>query len=592
MKKRKLKIGIMAQVALTFVICGLVVSLYTFYSQYKTSNQNITELLERQADRIAEEVMQSVWEYPAHKWLVRYWYEHADSLDIEYDADFSGATATEEKCRILNEKYPQIQLRYADEEDILSMDEEDQKRYAEIAYSWLITHINQIKRSNEIDFLYCIVTNGSFNKQFFLFSAADEGAVRSSKYEDVYPLGVTVDVSDTDLPGAMRSAVNNNGYLADTGKYVDYYDYYGTLDDKYILIGITYNLSGMHERVRKSTINGTVLTVVCLSAMSVVCLGLILSLILIPLKEAQQNIRLYKKTKDSETIIRNLGCIRSTNEIGQLSEDIIELAKEIDDYTVRIQKITSKEERINAELEFATRIQSGLLPGNFKALSDKRNFDIFASMTPAREVGGDFYDFDMIDDDHLYLAIADVSGKGIPAAMVMMASQIVLQSYAKNGDSPAQILTKTNRVICDKNREEMFVTAWVGILELSTGKLTAANAGHEYPVLIKGGTAELYKDKHGFVLGGIETAKYTDYELTLSPGDKLFVYTDGVPEATNRDENMFGTERMLKALNTVADESPEKILHTIHTSADAFVNNAEQFDDLTMMCIEYQGDKL
>ena len=210
-------------------------------------------------------------------------------------------------------------------------------------------------------------------------------------------------------------------------------------------------------------------------------------------------------------------------------------------------------------------------------------------MDPAKEVGGDFYDFFLIDDDHLGLVMADVSGKGVPAALFMMASKIILQSVAMLGFSPAEILNKTNEAICSNNPAEMFVTVWIGILELSTGKLTAANAGHEYPVFKQpDGSFAICKDKHGFVLGGMDGLQYKEYELQLLPGTKLFLYTDGVPEATNARNELFGTARMLAALNADADASPEQLLKNVRAEVDKFVDGAEQFDELTMLCIEYK----
>ncbi len=249
-----------------------------------------------------------------------------------------------------------------------------------------------------------------------------------------------------------------------------------------------------------------------------------------------------------------------------------------------------KSERIKSELDLATRIQADMLPNIYPAFPDRNEFDIYATMNPAKEVGGDFYDYFLIDDDHLCLVMADVSGKGVPAALFMMASKIVLANNAMMGKTPAQILTDVNAAICSNNHEEMFVTVWLGILEISSGKLTAANAGHEYP-LLKGadGKFELFKDKHGFVIGGMAGAKYKEYEIMLEPGSKLFVYTDGVPEATNSANEMFGTNRMLDAINEDITLSPENVLKTVRVSVDKFVGDAEQFDDLTMLCLEYKG---
>ncbi len=278
------------------------------------------------------------------------------------------------------------------------------------------------------------------------------------------------------------------------------------------------------------------------------------------------------------------------DETQTLADAFASLTQRMKDYIRENEAITAEKERIGTELSVATRIQAAMLPSIFPPFPERSDFDIYASMDPAREVGGDFYDFFLIDEDHLCLVIADVSGKGVPAALFMMASKIILQSCAMLGNSPAEILRLTNEAICSNNEAEMFITAWVGILELSTGKLTAANAGHEYPVLKRAdGGFELLRDKHGFVLGGIAGQRYTQYELQLEKGAKLFLYTDGVPEANAAGGEMFSLERMLGALNAAPDGTPEQILRGVRGALDEFVKDAEQFDDITMLCVEYKG---
>ena len=249
-----------------------------------------------------------------------------------------------------------------------------------------------------------------------------------------------------------------------------------------------------------------------------------------------------------------------------------------------------KMERIDAELSLATRIQSSSLPKVFPPFPDRTEFDIFASMTPAKEVGGDFYDFLMVDDDHLALVIGDVSGKGVPAALFMMVSKVLIHNAVMNDLSPARVLQLVNHQICANNPEDMFVTVWLGVLEISTGKLTAANAGHEYPVVKKAGEHfVLFKERHGLVIGGMDYARYREYELQLDPGAKVFLYTDGVAEATDAKNQMFGTDRMVQALRTRENGSPEEIQAAVRCAVQEFVDTAPQFDDLTMLCLQYNG---
>ena len=252
-------------------------------------------------------------------------------------------------------------------------------------------------------------------------------------------------------------------------------------------------------------------------------------------------------------------------------------------------KAEMEKQRLVTELKTASAIQTSILPHIFPPFPDRSEFEIYASMDPAKEVGGDFYDFFLIDDDHLCMVIADVSGKGIPASLFMMVSKTILQNNARFSESVSETLARANEALCTNNKADMFVTVWMGILEISTGKLTASNAGHEYPAIMHDGKFELIKDKHGLAVAAMEGVKYTDYELTLSPGDKLFVYTDGVPEATDAGNNLFGTDRMVEALNSDPAASPEQIMANVRHAVDDFVKDAEQFDDLTMLCIEYKG---
>jgi len=261
------------------------------------------------------------------------------------------------------------------------------------------------------------------------------------------------------------------------------------------------------------------------------------------------------------------------------------------DLTEKFAKQQLEASRIDAELSMATRIQSDMLPNIFPAFPERSEFDIYASMKPAKEVGGDFYDFFFIDEDRLGLVMADVSGKGVPAALFMMASKILVQNYAMMKKDPKAALEAANDQICRNNREQMFVTVWLGILDLKTGMLTASNAGHEYPIIkLPGGSYELKKDKHGFVIGGMEGLKYKEYEIQLEKGSVLFLYTDGVAEASNAENELFGTERLLETLNVCDAATPKEVLCDVDAAVEAFVNGAPQFDDLTMLCLKYNGN--
>ena len=589
MKREKRKQSIFLQVAILFLISIVATGIFTYVSENYICDVSVKQQTQVQAEKIANEAKMALKEYPAYAWLVRYWYTHADTMDIEYDAEFDGDSLTSQKVRLFTQRHPDLQLRYMNEEQCRALSAEDKQLYAEIAYSWLISRIDQIKQSYNVSYLFCVIAKEPFDQQFFLFSGAEHGAVRGTGYEDAYILGHTVSVNKSQTE-AMRSASKYYGHLADAGKYVDYYTLIWSFDGNNVMIGLTYAVPELESDVQAQTRLGATIAWINQLLLSVICMALLLYFILRPLKRVQFHIRNYKETKESEPVIAGLESIRSRNEIGRLADDVSEMVREIDAHIEQLTAITAEKERIGTELALATRIQEDMLPNIFPAFPDRHEFDIYAAMDPAKEVGGDFYDFFLIDEDHLCMVMADVSGKGVPAALFMMASKIILADSALMGKSPAQILTDTNAMICPNNREEMFVTVWLGILEISTGRLTAANAGHEYPVIKQadGGFA-LFKDKHGFVIGGMDGFKYKEYEIMLHPGDKIFLYTDGVPEATNANQELFGVDRMLSALNSDVNASPEQILKNVRAAVDGFVSGAEQFDDLTMLCLEYKG---
>lgn len=278
------------------------------------------------------------------------------------------------------------------------------------------------------------------------------------------------------------------------------------------------------------------------------------------------------------------------DEINHLMGAFKEMGIKMDKYMTDLTKITAEKERIGAELDVATRIQASMLPNIFPAYPERDEFDIYASMDPAKEVGGDFYDFFMIDDNHLALVIADVSGKGVPAALFMMMSKILIKNQASVTKNPGEILESVNNSLCENNEANMFVTVWLGIVDISTGLMKCSNAGHEYPVIKRAnGAFEIFKDPHGLACAAMEGMPYGEYEIQFEKGDSLFAYTDGLPEATNSNDELYDMERMVESLNAHSCENLESFLKDIRKDVDAFVADAPQFDDLTMLVFTYKG---
>ena len=403
------------------------------------------------------------------------------------------------------------------------------------------------------------------------------------------------DAKNTDAAEKLRSG--NAGDIAyEVVKGSDGVSYYAgyiltaVKDEHRYALCVLYDWSDFRQKL-----NDSILPSVLISAALIVLANILLIRFLYvrsirPVTKIQKNVREYTDTKDTERIVSELSKITAENEFGELAGDVSHLANEMERYTSEIARLAGEQERTAAELDLASRIQLSALPSVYPAFPEYGEFDIYATMTPAKEVGGDFYDFFLTDSDHLVLVIADVSGKGVPAALFMMMSKILLNDKAMIGGTPSEILAFVNDRICSRNEDNMFVTAWLGILEISTGKLTCANAGHEYPAVRRAdGSFGLLKDKHSAAVGTMAGVKYRNYEIQLEPGDSVFVYTDGVPEATNSDDVLFGTDRMIEALNTNPGVEPEELLRTVKAAVDTFVGDAPQFDDLTMLTLRYFG---
>ena len=284
--------------------------------------------------------------------------------------------------------------------------------------------------------------------------------------------------------------------------------------------------------------------------------------------------------------------IKTGDEIEDLAMSVYDMEKDIVNYIDNLQTITAEKERISSELDVAKRIQLGILPRVFPPFPNRREFDIYATMDPAKEVGGDFYDFYLIDEDHLAMIMADVSGKGIPAALFMGLTKTLIKNRCIMGEnlSTAEILYDVNNQICESNDADMFVTVWFCILQISTGRLTVTNAGHEHPVVKRAGdkyALEVYR--HSPAVAVMSDIQFEEHEYQLEPGDCLFVYTDGVPEATNAEDKLFGTDRLIKSLNREPDANAAKLLANVKRDIDEFVGESPQFDDITMMCFKYMG---
>ncbi len=283
--------------------------------------------------------------------------------------------------------------------------------------------------------------------------------------------------------------------------------------------------------------------------------------------------------------------VKNQDEIGTLAHTVHQMEYDVCRNMEELTRVTSEKERIGTELALAAKIQLEMLPKGYPPFPERKDFDLYATMTPAKEVGGDLYDYIMLDGDHLLMVVGDVSGKGVSAALFMAKCKVLIDLYAGLSLTPKEIFEKTNNQLCAGNATGLFVTCWLGIFTLSTGRLRFVNAGHPYPVLYRKAADEFsfLKEKPNLVLAGIEDFPYSQYEVTLQKGDRLFIYTDGVTEATDTEQKLFGDERLLEAMQNTRTLNAPDTLSQIRKQIDGFTGEAEQFDDITMMSFEWIG---
>ncbi|MEM1483421.1 SpoIIE family protein phosphatase [Oscillospiraceae bacterium PP1C4] len=384
--------------------------------------------------------------------------------------------------------------------------------------------------------------------------------------------------------------ITNNetyGYLASA--YVPISDSNGV---RVALVSVDISMDKINGEIKQFMLTIILLVTAILLAFIVLYYFFIQASVIVPVKKlhhATSNV-----VNNQMSSIENFSInIKTGDEIEDLAKAFTYMTVELKEYIKNLSQITAEKERIGAELNVATQIQADMLPSIFPAFPERSEFDIYATMQPAKEVGGDFYDFFLIDNDHLVVVMADVSGKGVPAALFMVIAKTLLKNHAQAGLSPSETFTTTNGQLCENNEAGLFVTAWMGVLEISTGKFTYVNAGHNPPLVKRcDGEFEYLKCRPGFVLAGMEGVKYRQNEMKLYAGDTLYLYTDGVTEATDTMNELYGEARLQKVLNQNASVPLSELLPLVRADIDLFVKGAPQFDDITMLGLKISGGKL
>ena len=460
--------------------------------------------------------------------------------------------------------------------------------------------IRDMVDNNDVEYLYVVRPHGT--GVTFLFDSDMEMAEDATSYYDggYCALGTYVDVEGAFLENLDKLLAGEEippiveqdpsfGWLMTAMTPVHHDD--GSLAG-YVMADISMNEV---KSTQRTFLLGLTALLAALTVFFIVLFLLILRRKVIrPIDQLAQATGAFIQNNEEElangTATVNVPAIHTGDEVELLAGSFRKMQQDMISYIRSFMAITAEKERIGAELNVATQIQADMLPRIFPAFPEHREFDIYATMEPAKEVGGDFYDFFLVDEDHLALVIADVSGKGVPAALFMVIAKTIIKNHAQNREGPAQTFTHANEQLCEGNDAGLFVTTWMGVLEISTGKFRYVNAGHNPPLLKRaGGEYEWLRSRPGFVLAGMEGIRYKENELVLAPGDQLYLYTDGVTEATNRDNELFGEERLLAALNEEPGLSVYELLPKIKKRIDDFAGDAEQFDDITMLGLTYRG---
>lgn len=479
-----------------------------------------------------------------------------------------------------------------------AVDDEEQKQIsaeiqADTEYMSLLNLVNMLRDNMGVNYLYIADMMGDGGKVHATLTYLMDADNPNDKYPAFVP-GEKGPMNPDFLEDAQ--------YIYDTGKRADNYFYshsafgYNTSAISAIkdslgkvvgLVGVEISMSNLQSTRTQyilyvATLSAFI-TLVAVMVMLIVIKKILLKPIDTIMKEADDFV------SNDNKISEKLEKIHTGDELETLAQSILQMEIDIKDYISNLSVVTAEKERIGAELDVAAHIQSSMLPCIFPAFPERDELDVYASMTPAKEVGGDFYDFFMVDERHLAIVMADVSGKGVPAALFMVIAKTLIKDHTTPDRDLGDVFTKVNNLLCESNSEGLFVTAFEGVLDLVTGEFNFVNAGHELPYICKKGKKfEIYKIKAGFVLAGMEDMRYRSGSIILEEGDKIFQYTDGVTEATNLSDELYGGERLNKVLNDNSKKSPNEILEAVKRNIDEFVGEANQFDDITMLCMEYK----
>ena len=586
-EKGKIRHGLAYQIFTFFVLSLLITDIISFYVIRNMVTSNVMAERETIAHGVAKDVDSSIQEYESYAWVIIYLFDHEhDDFDFEYDK----TDETVEKTAEFLKDNPGFDIKNATPDDLNALSPEDQQKYVEIVYNAWIMRFNELKAAYNAEYIYILATDDNFDEDIFLVNSNGGTNERGTELGQSYIFGVRVtnNPDQKETFSGLKPEVDETVY---TTGYMDSYHYNFKLNGMNVLTGMTFTTTDIQSHVKNQTIKFMIAFVLLQTLFIIFCRFMLYKYVIKPVLGITNSVKQYTKDKDGESVKKSLEQIHPDNEIGSLSTGIYEMVCEIEDHVEEIKNVTAEKERISVELDLAQKIQADMLPSIFPPFPEQNQFDIYATTDPAKEVGGDFYDFFMVDDDHVALVMADVSGKGVPASLFMVVAKTLIKNYAMMKLPTSEVLTRVNKQLMEGNDEGMFVTVWIAIIDIHTGEGIASNAGHEHPVLRhKDGSFELIKYRHSMAVAMMPGVPFEQHEIKVLPGDRIFVYTDGLPESRNSDKVFFGTDRMLETLNRDPDATGQQVLKNLIDDMNAFVGDAEQFDDVTMLIFDYYGN--
>ncbi|MBR0411764.1 MAG: SpoIIE family protein phosphatase [Eubacterium sp.] len=587
-KKRSLVTKFMIMFIVFGIFFLIMNALYTFSNQTlsyhnkcKNNLKNITRYLDTLIRQDGKEFVE----------LKEYFHENYSQMRIpaDYSGDYHPALAHFEE--LFSENYPDKEYG----KDILFKDLEGdtKKAYAEYRLEYWISVFTSATESFDLSYTYFLYPDEEPVMYYLIDPVPDAVTIDGKKYISLGFHGAEDSKKYPMMWEAWHTGKQPESFDIFDNEYGNTYAYYSPViidGEKIGLVCADLNVETVTRDILMAVVNQTLGSLIVFIVGVLIIIALIKKIFLNRLLRLEKSVALYAKEKDAAISTSIMESEQGNDEIRSLSDQFAGMIIEITDYMENLKRITAEKERIGAELNVATQIQADMLPRIFPPFPERKEFSIYATMNPAKEVGGDFYDFFLVDDDHIALVVADVSGKGIPAALFMVIAKTLIKNRTLMGESPAEVLKNVNNQLCEGNEAEMFVTVWLAVIQISTGKGIAANAGHEHPALRRrDGHFELVKYRHSPAVATIEGIRYREHEFELHPGDMIFQYTDGVSEATNSNDELFGEERLVRALNLKPESEPEDLLCTVRKEIDAFVGEAPQFDDITMLGFAYYG---